>query len=113
MEAWKKGEMMPIYEYEHLGKGCDQGKRFELKQSIYSEKFTFCPFCGKKVRRLISLVSVNKPKGNSDLKNLGFTKLVKRDDGIYENVTATGKESRYWDATKPETKPDIKSKITD
>lgn len=104
---------MPIYEYEHEGKGCQQGKRFELRQSIYSEKFSLCPYCGQKVKRLISLVSVNTPKGNSDLKNLGFTKLVKRDDGIYENVTATGKESRYWDADKPETKPDFKSKISD
>ena len=59
------------------------------------------------MKRLISLVSVNTPKGNSDLKNMGFTKLVKRDDGVYENVTATGKESRYWDADKPETRPDL------
>lgn len=104
---------MPIYEYEHLGAGCDRGKRFELTQSISSAKLTHCPYCSQKVKRLISLVAVNTPKGNSDLKNLGFTKLVKRDDGIYENVTATGKESRYWDASKPETKPDLKSKISD
>ena len=104
---------MPIYEYEHLGEGCEHGKSFELKQSIYSDKFSHCPYCSEKVKRLISLVSVNTPKGNSDLKNLGFTKLVKRDDGIYENVTATGKESRIWDASKPETKPDLKSKISD
>ncbi|KPK34420.1 MAG: transcriptional regulator [Nitrospira bacterium SG8_35_1] len=104
---------MPIYEYEHHGDGCQHGKRFDLKQSIKSEKLTRCPYCGQEVKRLISLVSVNTPKGNSDLKNLGFTKLVKRDDGIYENVTATGKESRYWDAGKPETRPDLKSKISD
>ena len=62
---------MPIYEYEHLGEGCEHGKSFELKQSIYSDKFSHCPYCGEKVKRLISLVSVNTPKGNSDLKNLG------------------------------------------
>ena len=83
---------MPIYEYEHLGEGCQHGKHFELKQSIKSDKLTCCPYCGQEVKRLISLVSVNTPKGNSDLKNMGFTKLVKRDDGVYENVTATGKE---------------------
>ena len=104
---------MPVYEYEHHGDGCREGKRFEVQQSINSDKLTSCPNCGGKVKRLISLVSVNTPKGNSDLKNLGFTKLVKRDDGIYENVTATGKESRYWDAGKPETSPDLKSKISD
>jgi putative FmdB family regulatory protein len=110
----QQGEnLMPIYEYEHLGEGCEQGKCFEIRQSIYSDKFSHCPYCGGKVKRLISLVSVNTPKGNSDLKNLGFTKLVKRDDGIYENVTATNKESRIWDASKPETKPDLKSKISD
>jgi len=104
---------MPIYEYEHLEDGCHYGKRFELKQSMYSDKFTQCAHGGQEVKRLISLVSVNTPKGNSDLKNLGFTKLVKRDNGIYENVTATGKESRYWDSSKPETRPDLKSKISD
>lgn len=104
---------MPIYEYEHLDDGCGHGKCFEIQQSIYSDKFLNCPYCGGEVRRLISLVSVNTPKGNSDLKNMGFTKLVKRDSGIYENVTATGKESKYWDASKPETKPDLKSKISD
>lgn len=104
---------MPIYEYEHLGEGCDQGKRFEIQQSIYSAKFSRCPYCGQDVARLISLVAVSTPKGNSDLKNLGFTKLVKRDDGVYENVTATGKESRIWDTSKPETRPDLKSKIGD
>lgn len=105
---------MPIYEYEHTsGQGCTHGRRFEVTQSMASKRLTHCPYCGREVRRLISLVSVNTPKGNSDLKNLGFTKLVKRDNGVYENVTASGKESRYWDAGKPETRPDLKSKISD
>jgi len=104
---------MPIYEYEHIGEGCNLGKIFELSQSLDSEKLSRCPQCGKKVKRLISLCSVSTPKTDSDLKSHGFTKLVRRDHGIYENVTATGKESRYWDARKPETMPDLKSKIGD
>jgi len=104
---------MPVYEYEHLGEGCALGRGFELSQSMYSAPFTTCPECGQAVRKLISLASINTPKGNSDLKNLGFTKLVRRDNGIYENVTATGKESRIWDASRPETMPDLKSKIGD
>ncbi len=104
---------MPIYEYEHEDQACSLGTQFECKQSINSDKLTECPNCGGKIKRLISLVSVCTPKGNSDLKNLGFTKLVKKDTGIYENVTATGNESRIWDASKPETMPDIKSKIED
>ena len=104
---------MPVYEYEHEGDGCGLGKRFELVQSVYSAKFTRCPECDAPVIRLISLVGISTPKTNSDLKGMGFTKLVKRDNGVYENVTATGKESRYWDATKPETMPDLKRKIRD
>ena len=30
-----------------------------------------------------------------------------------QNVTATGKESKIWDKNKPETMPDLKSKISD
>ncbi len=104
---------MPVYEYEHAEKGCSLGKQFEITQSISSEKLKTCPNCGKEIKRLISLVAVSTPTTTSALKNHGFTKLVKRDDGVYENVTATGKESRYWDVNKPGTMPDIKSKIRD
>lgn len=104
---------MPVYEYEHAAEGCTLGKTFELRQAMYSAKFEKCPECGEKVTRLISLVSVNTPKTNSDLKNLGFTKLVRRDNGVYENVTATGKESKIWDTSKPETMPNLKGKISD
>jgi predicted nucleic acid-binding Zn ribbon protein len=104
---------MPVYEYEHQDEGCALGKCFELTQTMYSAPFKLCPQCGQAVRKLVSLSSISTPKGNSALKNLGFTKLVRRDNGIYENVTATGKESRIWDASRPETMPDLKSKIGD
>jgi putative FmdB family regulatory protein len=108
-----ESNIMPIYEYEHIGDECRLGKSFEWTQSITSEKLTQCPECSEAVKRLVSLFSVCTPKTNSDLKNLGFTKLVKRDNGVYENVTATGKESKIFDASKPETMPDLKSKIGD
>ena len=104
---------MPIYEYEHLAKGCARGTRFEVRQGIESERLTVCPSCGRGVRRVFSRVNVNTPKTNSELKGLGFTKLVRRDKGVYENVTATGTESRIWDASKPETKPHLHKKIAD
>lgn len=104
---------MPVYEYEHIGEGCRLGKSFEYTQPISSDKLNQCPECNEPVKRLISLFSVCTPKTNSDLKNLGFTKLVRKDNGVYENVTATGKESKIWDAKKPETMPDLKSKIGD
>ncbi len=104
---------MPIYEYEHLGQGCTLGKIFEISQPISSDKLTICPQCGLEVKRIVSLFSVCTPTGNSELKNQGFTKLVRRDDGVYENVTATGNESKIFDAGKPETMPDLASKIRD
>jgi len=104
---------MPVYEYEHVGEGCALGKVFEMTQHVYSAKFTSCPECGGEVRRLISLVGISTPKTASDLKNLGFTKLVRRDDGVYENVTAGDGESRVWDTRKPETMPNFKGKIAD
>jgi putative FmdB family regulatory protein len=104
---------MPIYEYEHNGTGCHRGRIFEISQPISSDKLTHCPDCGEPVTRIISLFSVSTPKTNSDLKSHGFTKLVRRDNGVYENVTATGKESKIWDAGKPDTMPNLKSKIRD
>ena len=90
---------MPVYEYEHLGSGCSHGKQFEFSQPMNSERLSVCPFCNKPVKRLLSVV--------------GFTKLVRRDNGVYENVTATGKESRIWDSSKPETMPHLHKKIRD
>ena len=51
--------------------------------------------------------------GNSTLKEKGFTKLVKRDEGVYENVTATGDEARYMKEGDASTLPDLKKKIGD
>ncbi len=41
------------------------------------------------VERLIQPVGLSVPKFNSELANQGFTKLEKRSDGSYENVTKT------------------------
>jgi putative FmdB family regulatory protein len=101
---------MPVYEYEHIDEACDLGEIFEVQQSIHDPKFAECPKCGGKVKRLISLVSIAVPQSDSDLKSKGFTKLVRRDSGVYENVTATDKESRYFEAGKPETMPKLKKK---
>jgi len=55
----------------------------------------------------------NTPVGDSTLKNWGFTKLVKRDNGVYENVTKTGTEARYVKAGQAETMPHLHKKISD
>jgi putative FmdB family regulatory protein len=104
---------MPIYEYEHLDQPCENGAVFAVRQTVRDESLTHCPQCGGPVRKLVSRTNVNTPKTNSELKSLGFTKLVKRDDGVYENVTARDGESRVVHRDKPETLPKIKKTIRD
>ena len=104
---------MPVYEYEHLDESCERGKVFELTQSIKDEALKTCPDCGRPIRRLISRPNICTPLGDSDLKSKGFAKLVRRDSGVYENVTRLDGESRYMEADKPHTVPDIKRRISD
>jgi putative FmdB family regulatory protein len=104
---------MPIYEYEHLKQPCSLGRVFDIKQSIHERSLTQCPNCGGPVRKLISRINISTPKTNSELRDLGFTKLVKRDDGVYENVTARDGDSRRVIRGKPETLPNLKKTITD
>jgi putative FmdB family regulatory protein len=104
---------MPIYEYEHIEDACQRGKVFEFMQSIHEGPLTRCPECGKPVRKVISKMNVSNPKTNSELKDMGFTKLVRRDDGVYENVTARDGESKVMHRDRPETYPNLKRTITD
>jgi hypothetical protein len=78
-----------------------------------AEPLQKCPDCGRPVRKLISLVGISTPKTNSELRDMGFTKLVRRDDGVYENVTARDKESKYMLRGNPETLPDLSRTIKD
>jgi len=104
---------MPIYEYEHLEEPCSQGRVFDIKQSINDKSLTKCTQCAGPVRKLISRINISTPKTNSELRDLGFTKLVKRDNGVYENVTARDGESRIVLRDKPETLPNLKKTIKD
>lgn len=104
---------MPVYEYEHLEEPCQRGMVFEHTQSIHDQPLTRCPDCNGPVRKLISYAGFSAPKTNSELRDLGFTKLVKRDDGVYENVTARNGDSKYVIRGKPETLPNLKKTIRD
>ncbi len=59
------------------------------------------------IRKLISRSNISTPRSNAELKDMGFTKLVKRDSGVYENVTARDGDSRYVVRDKPETLPNL------
>ena len=104
---------MPVYEYEHLKKPCALGKVFDYRQSISDHQLHLCPNCSGPVQKLISRTNISCPKSNGELRDLGFTKLVKRDDGVYENVTARNGDSRYMEKGKPETIPDLSKTISD
>ncbi len=64
-------------------------------------------------RVILTAPMANTPIGDAGIKDLGFTKLVKRDDGVYENVTRTGTESRYAVAGDPSTMPHLSKKLGD
>lgn len=65
------------------------------------------------VKRLISAPRLIVETGISDLKSQGFSKLVKRDQGVYENVTATDNESRMVNLGDRNTYPDLRKKLGD
>lgn len=104
---------MPVYEYEHDGAPCSLGAVFDFEQSINDEPLVECPHCNGAVHKIISRINISCPKTNGELRDLGFTKLVKRDDGVYENVTARGNDSRYMVKGQPETIPDLSKTISD
>ena len=107
---------MPLYEYKVKAgsDGCEYCRdSFTEEQSIKDDALKECPKCGAPIERLIFPAGIAAPKGASELKNLGFTKLVRRDQGVYENVTRSDKESRYVEADKPSTMPDFKEKGLD
>lgn len=112
---------MPMYEYH-----CPANEQtIEVEHGMRTRLATWGELCAAAaidpgptpidapVERLIFPATVATPVGNSHLKNLGFTKLVRRDAGVYENVTATGSEKRYMTQGDASSLPDIKRKISD
>lgn len=104
---------MPTYEYEHIDTPCEKGKIFEIKQLMSDPPLAICPRCKGLVKKIISRPFITRTRSDSELRDLGFTKLVRRDDGVYENVTQRGGESRYMIRDRPETLPDFKKTIRD
>jgi hypothetical protein len=62
---------------------------------------------------VLSVPGIAIPTGNAELRNQGFTKLVKRDDGVYENVTRSGNEARYMRRGQSDSLPHLAKKIGD
>ena len=113
---------MPRYDYY-----CEQNQQIiEVVHRISTKLETWGEVCNMAaidlggvladtpVKRIITTPPMTAtPIGNSGLKGLGFTKLVKRDDGVYENVTRSGSEKRYMRAGEAESMPHLHKKIAD
>ncbi len=93
---------MPTYDYF-----CpSNSQKIEVRHSIHEKIATWGELCklaecdagntppDAPVQRLITAPCLLVPTSDSDYKSAGLTKLVKRDSGVYENVTAKDGESR-------------------
>jgi len=65
------------------------------------------------VERQLAAAAIRPRKFNCELKDLGFTKLVRVDDGVFENVTRRPGEEKYVDRRRPETFPALGKTIKD
>lgn len=95
-------------------------KTVEVKHSINERLKTWgevCKLAGidlgdvaadSPVDRIISAPEVTTPTSDSTLREKGFTKLVKKDQGVYEDVTQKDKNKRIVKTNDPKTYPDFK-----
>ncbi len=104
---------MPLYEYEHLGEPCARGRCFEELHSAEAPDLVRCPDCGQPVRKRLTAARFKRQYTPGELRDRGFTKLVRRDDGIYENVTAKAGQNRIIDRDRPETMAGLDVSLSD
>lgn len=109
--------MSPVYCYHHVEEGqsdsCPAAGDFEWEQVARDLPLTTCPHCGAPVERSLAAASIRTKKFDCELKDLGFTKLKRVDDGVFENLTRRHGEEKYIDRRKPETFPDLSKTIKD
>lgn len=100
---------MPRYDYH-----CpDNDFIVEVRHGVNERIKTWGELCeramigpaGTPADSLVELVvyppALSFPKGDVALKNMGFSKLVRRDSGVYENVTAREDQSKIVSADNP------------
>ncbi|MDR2351914.1 MAG: zinc ribbon domain-containing protein [Deltaproteobacteria bacterium] len=106
---------MPTYTYQHIDGDaiCEKGHTFEWDQVAKDWPLSVCPFCGKPVQRVLGTPLIKTKNFNCELRDKGFTKLVRVDEGIFENVTRRDGEAKYFDRTRPETYPKLEKTIKD
>ncbi len=101
--------MSPVYGYYHLDSeaaaACPAGAEFEFTQLAVDLPLTRCPWCGGGVERGLAPASIRTHKFDCELKDLGFSKLRRVDDGLFENLTQRPGEARLIDRRDPTTFP--------
>jgi hypothetical protein len=65
------------------------------------------------VELVVHAPALSFPQGDASLKNMGFSKLVRRDTGVYENVTAQDGQSKIVSADNPASALNLGSTIGD
>ena len=121
MQSWRATKL-PVYDYFCPA----NGRTVEVAHDAAVTIRTWGEVCylaqmqpentdpGAAVRRVIrSAPAVAISESNQELRNQGFTKLVKREEGVYENVTAVEGESRYMVRGRKETVPHVHKKVGD
>jgi len=80
---------MPIYQYKAVKDGCEYCRvGFEQLQSMKAKPLVKCPRCGVAVKKCPCLCSGFTPAlSDGNLRDKGFTKLVRKDHGVYEKTT--------------------------
>ena len=112
---------MPVYDYfcESNGRTIEVRHRADVELSTWGEVCyaAHLPIGDTDfltpVRKRLSPPALAFPVSNSTLRERGFTKLVRRDPGVYENLTRSGDEARYMRPDNPDSLPDLKRKISD
>ena len=87
---------MPFYDYvaTEAARACDHCRGgFEARHGINDKPLAKCPECGAPVRRAIGVAGIctraahtRQTLSDKNLKEKGFKKLVKQDDGRYRDV---------------------------
>lgn len=77
---------MPIYVYKAVGEGCEHCRDgVEVLHGFHDEALKECPHCGAEVEKVPASFRAGKSNvlSNSSLKEHGFTKLKRSDEGGY------------------------------
>ncbi|MDR1576850.1 MAG: zinc ribbon domain-containing protein [Deltaproteobacteria bacterium] len=106
---------MPLYIYRHVEENpdCEREREFRWQQPAQDWPLTKCPWCEAPVTRVISPALLKIKKFDCELKDQGFTKLVRVDEGVFENRTRRKGEDKYVDRHRPETFPILEKTIKD